>query len=575
MANVQQFIIEISSKGDSAVVGRIRDLQGRMESADRAAMSLSSSVGGNLKSAFMSLPGAQFFTNPIVAMSAGIGAVTKIGMQAESTATSFGVLVGDEKKAADMLGEINRYADETIWDRMGTQNAAKTMLGFGVATDDVVGNLKMLGDMAMGDKNKLQQLALVFGQVSSAGRLQGQDLLQLINAGYNPLIDMSAMTGKSVAELKEKMSKGLISFDMVRQAMQRATSEGGRFAGMTEKLAMTSSGAFVQMKGSALRDMLALYEGMQPLLVPLFSAISDGLTKLGVAIQWAVKGLTWVFSLFKDGNPIVYGIVAAVGAYTAAVIVNTSVLKGLRIAELAQFYALLLVEKGQKLVNLAMSLNPVGLVIAGVAALIAVVVTCWNKFAGFRAVMLTVWDTMKGFAGIIKDLVISRITSLLQGIGKVGEAMSLLFSGKFSQAWDTAKSAGSLMLNIEGKKNAIADMKNLGSSISGNFAGHLAEEREKQKEKAKNKISDPEAAGGVSPDGSKNLVGGAGGGTTDSKSFANDITTGGTRNTQITINIGSMFGKLSNDKGISIDDIQSKVVEAMNRCLEIGYSAAR
>lgn len=574
MANVQQYIIEITSSGDGAVVSRIGHLQNRMESADRTARSLSSSVGGSLKSAFMSLPGAQFFTNPIVAIASGVGAVARLGMQAESTATAFKGLVGDEQKSTQMLDELNKYADDTIWSRMGVQEAAKTMLGFGVAADDVAGNMRMLGDMAMGDKNKLQQLALVFGQVSSAGRLQGQDLLQLINAGYNPLSDIAKITGKSVAEVKDEMSKRNISFDMVRQAMQLATSEGGRFYDMTNRLAQTAGGSFEQMKGKAVQAMLDLYEGIKPLLVPLFNFISGALTRLSVAIQWAVKGLTWIFGLFSDGNPVVYGIAAAVGAYTAAVLVNTSVLKGWRIAELAHYAALLLVEKGQMLVNLAMSLNPIGLVIAGVAALIAVVVTCWNKFAGFRAVMLTVWDTMKGFAKIIKDLVISRITSLLQGIGKVGEAISLLFSGKFSQAWDAAKSAGSLMLNIEGKKNAIAGMKDLGRSISGNFAGHLAEEREKQKEKAKNEISEPSVAGGVSPNGGKGL-GGAGGGTVSPKSLANDITTGGTRNTQITINIGSMFGRLSNDKGISIDDIQSKVVEAMNRCLEIGYSAAR
>ena len=389
MANVQQYIIEITSSGDGAVVSRIGHLQNRMESADRAARTLSSSVGGGLKSAFMSLPGAQFFTNPIVAIASGIGVVAKLGMQAESTATSFNVLVGDENKATKMLDDLNKYADDTIWDRMGTQNAAKTMLGFGVAAENVVGDLKMLGNMAMGDKNKLQQLALVFGQVSSAGKLQGQDLLQLINAGYNPLSDISEITGKSVAELKDEMSKGNISFELVRQAMIRATSEGGRFADMTDKLAQTSAGSFEQMKGKALQTMLELYNGIQPLLVPMFNTISSALSGLSAAIQWAVKGLTWVFNLFADGNPVVYGIAAAVGAYTAAVLVNTSVLKGWRIAELAHYAALLLVEKGQMLVNLAMSLNPIGLVIAGVAALIAVVVTCWNKFAGFRAVMLT------------------------------------------------------------------------------------------------------------------------------------------------------------------------------------------
>lgn len=567
MANVSQFIIEITSTGDGAVAGRISNLQGRMESADRAARTLSSSVGGGLKSAFMSLPGAQFFTNPIVAMSSGIGIVAKLGMQAESTATSFKVLVGDEDKATKMLDDLNKYADDTIWDRMGTQNAAKTMLGFGVAAENVVGDLKMLGNMAMGDKNKLQQLALAFGQVSSAGKLQGNDLLQLINAGYNPLADIAAITGDKVENVKEKMSKGQISFDVVRQAMIRATSEGGRFAGMTDKLARTSAGAFEQMKGKALQTMLELYNGIQPLLVPLFNTISSALSGLSAAIQWAVKGLTWVFKLFADGNPIVYGIAAAVGTYTAAVLVNTTVLKGWTIAERVQFAAMLLVEKGQKLINLAMSMNPVGLVIAGIAALIAIMVTCWKKFEGFRAVVLTVWDTMKGFAGIIKDLVISRITSLLQGIGKVGEAMGLLLTGKFSEAWSSAKEAGLLLVNAEGNKTALNSFRNLGAGVKDNYASRL----ESEKEKAKNEISDPEAAAGVA---GINATGGNSG-TVSGKSVANDITTGGTRNNNITINIGNLFHKLSNDQNLTVEELQSRIVEAMNRALEIGYSAAR
>ena len=103
--------------------------------------------------------------------------------------------------------------------------------------------------------------------------------------------------------------------------------------------------------------MLELYNGIQPLLVPLFNTISSALSGLSAAIQWAVKGLTWVFKLFADGNPVVYGIAAAVGAYTAAVLVNTTVLKGWTIAERVQFAAMLLVEKGQKLINLAMSMK--------------------------------------------------------------------------------------------------------------------------------------------------------------------------------------------------------------------------
>ena len=257
MANVSQFIIEITSTGDGAVAGRISNLQGRMESADRAARTLSSSVGGGLKSAFMSLPGAQFFTNPIVAMSSGIGIVAKLGMQAESTATSFKVLVGDEDKVTKMLDDLNKYADDTIWDRMGTQNAAKTMLGFGVAAENVVGDLKMLGNMAMGDKNKLQQLALAFGQVSSAGKLQGNDLLQLINAGYNPLADIAAITGDKVENVKEKMSKG---HPLCQDCQQPSNGQSKGLLGYSNFLltAILSSMALLQQSGHILRPFLSI-----------------------------------------------------------------------------------------------------------------------------------------------------------------------------------------------------------------------------------------------------------------------------------------------------------------------------
>ena len=201
--NITQFIIDIAARGDGQAISKIRAVQNGLDMANRHAEKLKT----GLRQAFSSLPGAEFFMNPIVALTTGVGVVAKVGMEAEKTATAFNVLVGNEEKAAKALGELNSYADNTLWDRTTTQEAAKTMLGFGISTEKVVGDLKMLGDVAMGDKNKLRQLALVFGQISAAGKLQGQDLMQLINAGYNPLMDISEMTGKSVAQLKEKKVK--------------------------------------------------------------------------------------------------------------------------------------------------------------------------------------------------------------------------------------------------------------------------------------------------------------------------------------------------------------------------------
>ncbi len=574
MANIQQFIIDFSSRGSNAVVRQAAQLQGRLDAADYSANRLAVSVGKNLKSSLMSLPGASFFTNPIVALSAGVGVVSKLGMQAETTATSFEVLLGSQTKSVKMLEQVNRYAKFSPYDRLGAQEAVKTMLGFGVASGSVISDLKLLGDVAGGDNNRLQQLALVFGQISAAGKLQGQDLMQLINAGYNPLLDISEMTGKSMEQVKDEMSKGAVSMDMVRAAFQRATSEGGRFYGMIDKLAESPAGKFGEMKDTATGALLTIYDLIRPLVIPALETVTSLLNVLIPVINAVAKPVHWIFNMFKEGNPIVLAAAAGIGAYTAAMVVNTTVLKGWKIAELAHFGALMLVEKAQWLLNIAMSANPVGLVIAGIAALITITAICWNKFAGFRAVILTVWDTVKGFAGIIKDLLVSRITSLLQSVGKVGEALSKLFSGDFSGAWESAKAAGALMLNVEGKRQAIQGVRSVTGNIRSGYGTRL--EQERQKQEAKDAISEPEAAGGVAS-GTASLLQTSTGGK-DAKKIANDITTGGTRNTQITLTIGSLIGRSTINAGSSDEssaELQDKMLEAINRALEIALSAAR
>lgn len=546
--NVAEYIISIVAKGDGQALSKINAVQKSLDAADRSAGRLRRGLGD----AFRSLPGAEFITNPFVAITAGVGVVSKLGMEAEKTATSFNVLVGSEEKAAKMLGEINKYADNTLWDRSTTQEASKTMLGFGVSTETVVDDLKMLGDVAMGDKNKLKQLALVFGQISAAGKLQGQDLLQLINAGYNPLLDISAMTGKSVAQLKDDMSKGLVTFDQVRAAFQRATGEGGKFNHMTERIAQTSYGAFEQLKGKLISTLLELYNIIQPLIIPVLNALGKGLELIGKMATWASQHLDVL-------GPVVVGLTAAIVAYnvtTKAAAIATAAFTGV-----------------MKVLNFVMSINPVGLIVAGIAALTVAVVACWNKFAGFRAVIMTVWDTMKGFGNMLKQYVLDRITGIVSGIGNLGLAISKLFKGDFAGAWETAKAGARQFTGIEAMSNAATSARDLVGGIRDNYASHLSIEQQKQA--AKSAISIPEAAAGTSP-----VSGGIGlptAGAADAKTTANAITTGGTRNTSIVLNIGKFFEdvNITNTSGKSFPELREAVLESINRSLEIAISAAR
>lgn len=542
--NTLQFIIDIAARGDQAVIRRVSALQDRLGGAEAAAERLANTTSNKLKNAFMSLPGASFFANPIVALSTGVGVVAKLGMETEKTATAFRVLAGSEETSTKLLGQLNKYADETVWNRPEIQEAAKTMMGFGISTETVYKDLQMLGDVAMGDKNKLQSLALVFGQISSAGKLQGQDLLQLINAGYNPLLDISELTGKSVAKLKDEMSKGAISADLVRKAFEKATGPGGRFEGMINELANTAPGAFDQLKGKGSAGLLRLYDIIQPLLIPAFRTMGNVLDKVFAVLEGVLKFLI-------DYGKWLLPVVAAVAAYNVAV--NSTVIA------LKAWVAI------QKILNVVMNLNPVGLIVAGIAALVAVVAVCWNKFAGFRAVILTVWDAMKGFAGMLKDLVIDRITGLLTGIGKVGEALAKLFKGDFSGAWSSAKSAASLITGHDARSKAFSTSADIISGVGGNYKAHLAEQTKKQ-------ISDPKAAAGT--DG-KLATGTAS--TLSTSTVANDITTGGARNTSITLNISKFWEDINvfPAEDIDMNSLSKKVLEAINRSLEAATAAAR
>lgn len=569
--NILQFLIDIRSK-DNGVLSQVTRLQDRLDDANRSANRLSSTIGGKLRTAIMSLPGAEFFTNPIVALTAGIGVVSKLGMDADRTAVSFEVMLGSQQKAADMLNQMNRYAADSPYSRLGVQEAVQTMLGFRVEQQKILPSMKMLGDIAMGNSERFKGLALVVAQVAAAGKLQGQDLLQFISNGYNPLNDIVKITGKSMSELRDEMSKGNISFDLVYQAMQLATSKGGQYYKMADRIAQTPFGRFGQLVDQFKDTMLSLYKVIEPLLIPSFDLLSSIMTHSLPVIEGMQKGVRWLIDNFKTLAPYIYTAAAAWAGYNTYMFISTTILKGWTVAQWAQVTAMIAAEKVQWLLNVAMSANPIGLVIAAVAALTAGVIYCWNKFAGFRAVVLTVWDTITGFGKAIKDAVVDRFWEIVDGIGAVGKAMVSLIKGDFEGAWQQAQTGAKKLVGVESAQRFVGSASAVINKTGTLYQQHLSRETAKQKAKDA-AIGDSKAVAGTTtgnvPFGSSTQ--------TDASGKANEITTGGTRNTQITVNITKFFDYLNVTMMDKADtaEIQRVVLECMNRSLETAMSAAR
>ena len=224
----------------------------------------------------------------------------------ENYTTSFTTLLQSGDRAKSMLADLKKFAALTPFGMEDLAESAKTLLGFGQTAESVMPSIKMLGDIAQGNKQKFQQLTLVYSQIMSTGKLMGQDLLQLINAGFNPLTIMAQQTGKSVAVLKDEMSKGAISADMVTKAFQSATSAGGLFYGGMEAASKTFSGKL----STLLDDFESLERIFGEMALPFAKDIVAQLDNMVLAATDFVNS--------AEGFKIISNVISTLGGYLIA-----------------------------------------------------------------------------------------------------------------------------------------------------------------------------------------------------------------------------------------------------------------
>jgi len=582
VASVIDYIINLKVTGGNNVVSVAQQAEKQLTTLQRKAQQVGASVRqalsfSNFKCALMDAPGMSFLLNPYTIVGAGIGAVATLGAQAEQTSIAFRTLVGDESKAAGILKDINDFAAKTPFSNLELVENAKTMLNFGVEAGKVNGYLKQLGDISAGDKNKLSSLSLVFGQVASAGKMSGQDLLQFINAGFNPLKELEQMTGKTYNELQEMMSKGQIGFDAVAAAINHATSEGGKFYGMSDELSESFGGKLSTLVGLVHQQATALFNQLQPLFVdivniamqvvpPIFSSIQKVVGVIAGVIRFIVEWRDYIGILLVAvvaGTTAFYAHAIAIGAMAMATQGITAVTKAWAVA--------------QKVLNVVMAANPAGIVFAAVAG---AVIYCWNKFAGFRAFILTMWDTMKGFGNIIKAYIIDRLQTMLSGLGKIGDALSKMFNGNFEGAWESAKAGVKDISGITSAQRTAAMVKEVPAAIVNSWQKNYASESTKDKTgKKSNTISEPGQKGSkTATDLFQPANGGKGSGRgTGSKKTAEALATGGTRNTSITMHIGKFFDNINVQMADKADtaELERTVLQCMNRALAIATSSDR
>lgn len=492
---------------------------------------------------------------------------------------------GNADAADDMFARISKYGKETVYDKAGLIDAQKTMMSFGLTGEKSFTTLKQIGDIAMGDSNKMQSLALAFSQATSAGKLQGQDLLQLINAGFNPLQVISERTGEGMISLKEKMSKGQISAEMLSQAFRWATDEQGLFYQGAEKAGTTTVGRINQLKDTLDEFLIGAFDRIKPAIDTCIDFATNILGKLPAiferaksavsALKVPIIAITSAFVAYKTTILLINGYHAMFGVWKAA-------LAAYEVVVFAVKNATSLWSAAQWLLNTALSANPIGIIIAGVVALIAVIAYVCTKITGWGSLWKGVVGFMKYSFLAFVDKTKLAFTGMVNGI-MIGIDKIKLGWYKFKEACGLGDSdqnraaIAQINADVERRQKAIAD-----------GAKAVAENERKAKESLgsiqmgwdKNKkISDVregiKSKIGINDTLQQSVAPSTGGKLSVMGSSTQAVTSGGQRSTNVEIHVKSLVERMVFEGNVaeSATEIERNVAEMMFRVLNMAQSS--
>lgn len=234
--------------------------------------------------------GLSVLTGAIGSVTAALGAGAVAGMKynasIETYQTSFEVMTGSAEKAAEVIDRLKKVGAETPFELPDLADTTQLLMNYGLTADEAMDKMMMLGDISQGSADKMSRIAMAYGQMSSAGKVQLEDIKQMIEAGFNPLQEISESTGESMASLYDRISEGTLSVDEITASMERATAEGGKYYQSMQKQSQTFDGMISTLKDNAQQLLGDVVQPISDSMVnTLLPAAIDSINQMSNAFQ--------------------------------------------------------------------------------------------------------------------------------------------------------------------------------------------------------------------------------------------------------------------------------------------------
>ena len=468
---------------------QVDDLSKKMGDADGASKNLND--GFTVLKGTMANLASQAISKVVDGFKALVGGAVDYQKSMEYYTTSFTVMTGSADKASETVKKLADIGAKTPFDMPQLADATSLLMNFGFNADDAVDSMMMLGDISQGSADKLDSISRAYGKMSSAQKVSLEDINMMIDAGFNPLQEISEHTGESMQSLYDRISHGKMSVDEITESMKRSTSEGGKYFQSMDAQSQTLDGRL-----STLSDTInsKLGEALQPILqkaadewIPNITNAIDNMDMDSVVsiIDDILSGVGDLFGYITDNGDTIISLVAGIG--TAMMVWNVaSMINGVVSAVKAFQVANEGASVAQALLNGVMNANPIMLVATLLAGLIATIVTLWNTNEGFRNAVISVWNAFKDTVeNVIKSVggFIGNLISWFQALpGRIGGFLGGVIGNV--QNWASnmvskASEAGSKFVSrvvsfIRGLPSAVWNWLSSTLNNAWNFAGQLA-----------------------------------------------------------------------------------------------------
>ena len=289
--------------------GRARAENGRfLSSSERAAAGLKAQGDAaqqaaakirGLSGAMEGFQGAMAAAAPYIAIAAGIaaaaGAALKFSNEIDRNRQQLTLFTKDVGVTNQIIAQLKVTADATSLGLPGLLEATKTLAAYGVSAKNAGTATKMLGDLALGDSEKLQRFAVNLGQISSIGKAYTVDLKQFAMAGIPIFEALSKVMGKSTSEVLRLAEQGQVTYPIVVKAIAELTKEGASFYNGAEKGGTDLDRSLNQLTGAFENLQTIIGTAVGPTAVAAVLTLKDAVD--GVLL--IVKGLSNEFKYFS------------------------------------------------------------------------------------------------------------------------------------------------------------------------------------------------------------------------------------------------------------------------------------